>query len=152
LLPLKSVTHPGGEYVVTTSAVLVLLCLALSSAPSRGLGLARSALEPRDVETVSGEVVRVEVLPGAGSGARDVTLVLRTPIGDEVPVAVAPRRVVRGMRLHLHAGDDIQVTGWRIVRGKPALLAAEIGAGGRLFVFRDRYGNPVWPRSRLDRE
>lgn len=132
------------EYVLGTLAISVLLSLAVATA--------QSSHEPGDVETVAGEVARVEALPRAGGRSRDVTVVLRTGIGDEVRVAVAPQWVVRAMGLRLRAGDRIEVTGWRIVRGKPALLAAEIRTATQLSVFRDRHGVATWgPGRRLNR-
>ena len=120
------------------------LILSLATGEARST---RVSYDPADLLTISGIVTRVEALPRAG-GERDITLVLRTEIGDEVQVAVAPRRVLKAMGLRLLHGDEIEVTGWRIVRGKPALLAAEINAGGQLFLFRDRSGIPVWKKRR----
>jgi hypothetical protein len=145
---LESVAHRivrrGGAYVLQVSGMAVLLCLAVETARSREPPPAAAVLEPRDVESVGGTVARIRLLPRAGGGARDVMLVLRTDIGDEIPVALAPRRVVTRLGLRLRIGDEIRVAGWRIVRGKPALLAAEITTGDRLFVLRDRQGNPTW--------
>ena len=118
--------------------------LSLATGEARG---ARGPYEPADLQIVSGIITRVDALPRAGGG-RDITLALRTDIGDEVQVAVAPRRVLEAMGLRPRRGDAIEVTGWRIVKGKPALLAAEINAGTQLFVFRDRYGVPVWKQRR----
>jgi hypothetical protein len=120
------------------------LILSLATGQARGASV---SYEPADLQMVSGTVTLVEALPRAG-GEKDVTLVLRTDIGDEIRVAVAPRRVLKAMGLRLLRGDAIEVAGWRIVRGKPALLAAEINAGAQLFVFRDRYGVPVWKQPR----
>jgi len=128
------------------------MCVALSAplevAHSRDAGGNGGSYDPSQIETVIGEVARVETLPRAGGADRDVMLVLRTSFGDEVPVAVAPRWVVKAKNLDLQSGDPVQVTGWRIVRGKPAVLAAEIRTGGRTFRFRDRHGVPVWGRRR----
>jgi hypothetical protein len=139
LLSLESVAHRivrrGGEYALLVLGMSLLLCLAVDAA---------GVLEPRDVECVGGTIARVRLLPRAGGAARDVTLVLRTDIGDEIPVALAPRRTVQRLGLRLRSGDDVLVCGWRIVRGKPALLAAEITARGTPYVLRDRQGNPTW--------
>jgi len=132
------------EYVLRIAGISVLLCFTVYPAAARDMRAVATALEPRDIDIVRGRVARVRTLLRAGGGGRDVTLVLRTDIGDEIPVAVAPRRVVHNMGLRLRSGEEIEVVGWRIVRGKPALLAAELVAGGRLFVLRDRYGNPAW--------
>jgi hypothetical protein len=139
----------GGEYLLLALAILILLCVAVDTAPAGdepadATEPDRAVLEPRDIETMWGTVARVRLLPRAGGGPRHVTLLLRTDIGDEIPVAIAPRGVVKNMKLRLRAGDGVEIVGWRIVRGKPAALAAEITTRGRLFVFRDRYGNPVW--------
>jgi hypothetical protein len=145
---MESVAHRivrrGGEYVLQVLGMSILLCLAVETAPSREPPAAAAVLEPRDVESVGGTVAWIRLLPRAGGGARDVMLVLRTDIGDEIPVALAPRRIAMRLGLRLRAGDEIRVAGWRIVRGKPALLAAEITVRGRLFVLRDRQGNPTW--------
>ena len=123
-------------------ALVLSLTIAVSTSvePPNGPAI----LEPRDVESIVGTVAKVRVLPGAGGGERNVVLVVRTDIGEDISVAVAPRRVVktRGLRLRRH--DEVQVLGWRIVRGKPALLAAEITTRSGLFVLRDRHGNPAW--------
>jgi hypothetical protein len=136
----------GCEYLILAFASGLILSLATGEARDAGV-----SYEPADLQIISGIVTRMEALPRAGAG-RDVTLVLRTDIGDEVQVAVAPRRVLKAMGLRLRDGDAIQVAGWRIVRGKPALLAAEISTGTQLFRFRDRHGTAVWePRRRRAR-
>jgi hypothetical protein len=151
LLLLQCVAHEllrrGGEYVVRAFAIFVVLWVVLNAAPSGEARGARLSYEPGDLQTVRGRVARVEALPRAGGG-RDVTLVLSTNIGDEVQVAVAPRRVLKAMGLRLREGDAIEVAGWRIVRGKPALLAAEISTGTQLFRLRDRHGTVVWEQHR----
>jgi hypothetical protein len=131
-------------------AISVIVGLTVDAALPRDANDGPSPYEPNDVVTLSGRVARVETLPRAGGGIRDVTVALRTDIGDEVRVAVAPYWVAKAMGLRLHKGDHIRVVGWRIVRGKPALLAAEIGKDAQLFVFRDRHGIAVWgPHRRL---
>ena len=132
----------GCEYLILAFTLSLILSLATGEARD-----ARVSYEPADLQIISGIVTRVEALPRAGGG-RDVTVVLRTDIGDEVQVAVAPRRVLKAMGLRLRDGDVIEVAGWRIVRGKPALLAAEIDTGTQLFRFRDRHGAAVWEHHR----
>jgi len=132
----------GCDYLILTLTLSLILSLATKHA--RGTLV---SYEPGDLQTVSGIVTRVDALLRAGAG-RDVTLVLRTDIGDEVQVAVAPRRVLKAMGLRLRVGDTIEVVGWRIVRGKPALLAAEISTGTQFFRFRDRHGTAVWEHRR----
>jgi hypothetical protein len=142
LLLLACVPHR----LVRMGCELLIATLAISLMSVRSDA---SPYQPGDVDAVSGRVTRVETLARAGGG-RDVTVVLETEIGDEVRVAVAPEWVCRTLGLRLREGDLARVVGWRIVRGKPALLAAEIVAGGLAFVLRDRYGSAVWgPRRRM---
>ena len=142
----------GGEYLAQALGISVLLALAVNATPSRGLRDAPSLYEPSGIQIVSGEVARVDILRRAGGAGRDVTVIVKMNIGDEVPVAVAPQWVLKALGLRLHHGDPVQVVGWRIVTGKPAVLAAEISKGSQRFVFRDRYGAAVWgPRRRLKR-
>ena len=134
----------GGEYLLEMIGIAVMLSLTVGIYTPHEPPTARAVLEPRDVETIVGTVARVRVLPGAGGGERDVVLVVRTDIGEDISVAMAPRPVVKRLGLRLRRHDDVQVLGWRIVRGKPALLAAEISTRRSLFVLRDRHGNPAW--------
>jgi hypothetical protein len=139
----RRLVRQGCEYVIETLIVAVMLCVAVDTASPRSLPDARASFDPRDIVSVVGTVVRVGLVPRAGGGGRDVTLVLRTDIGDEIAVAVASRTAVKRKGLRLRIGDEVRVAGWPIVRGKPALVAAEIGSEGRLFVFRDRHGHPL---------
>jgi hypothetical protein len=49
-------------------------------------------------------------------------------------------------RYGLGVGDRIEVTGWRVVRGKSALVAAELKRGDRIMRLRDREGASLWRR------
>jgi len=101
--------------------------------------------DPGSIETVSGEVVRVEKVSHAGAG-RAMYLVLRTDTGEVFPIALGPEWVVERHALRIHAGDRIEVTGWCIVRGKSALLAATVKKGDESLLLRDWHGIPVWSR------
>ncbi len=101
--------------------------------------------DPGSIETVSGEVVRVEKVSHAGAG-RAMYLVLRRDTGEVFPIALGPEWVVERHALSIHAGDRIEVTGWCIVRGKSALLAATVKKGDESLLLRDWHGIPVWSR------
>jgi hypothetical protein len=61
-----------------------------------------------------------------------------------VSVALGPLWVAD--RYGIAVGDRLEVTGWRVVRGKTALVAAEVKRGDRVFRLRDREGTPLWRR------
>ena len=146
LLDIQFVAHAlvgRGEYLIQMLGITLMLSLTIAISTSVESPNGPAILEPRDVESIVGTVARVRVLPSAGGGERNVVLVVRTDIGEDIAVAVAPRRVVKSRGLRLRRHDDVQVLGWRIVRGKPALLAAEISTRGQLYVLRDRHGVPL---------
>jgi len=99
--------------------------------------------DPGRLETLRGEVVRIERVPNA-SGRRSLRLVLRTDDGACVPVALGPARVAERQAFTLVAGERVEVTGWRVVRSKPPLAASEVRKDGATLRLRDAHGRPVW--------
>ena len=131
----------GRDHMHAPVRTLALACLTvLSSATGHGDGVC--AYDPGSVETVKGVVVRVERTPTA-AGTPYVHMVLRTDAGDEVPVALGPASVVE-RRINIRAGDRVVVTGARVVRSKPALIACEVRVRRRVVHLRDRHGRPLW--------
>jgi hypothetical protein len=118
----------------------IVLACALAFATRAAAG---PRYDPGSLETVAGEVTRIERLPQAGGG-RGMHLVLRTDAGDHVSVALAPLWVAE--RYGIRVGEPLQVTGWRVVRGKSALVAAELKRGDRVVRLRTREGAPLWRR------
>ena len=120
---------------------LVLVGLAFVAASPVARGAER--YDPGSVETVSGEVASVERQAQPG-GPRGVHVLLRTDAGDVFSVALGPMWVVDPYRLRV--GDRVDVTGWRVVRGKRAMVAAEVKRGDRVMRLRNREGAPLWRR------
>ena len=133
-------------YLVTCARTVLraLACVVLALPPGTP-ALARDAgpYDPGSLETVRGEVVRVERIPSA-SGRRSLRLVLRTDDGACVPVALGPARVAERQAFTLVAGERVDVTGWRVVRSKPPLAASEVRKDGATLRLRDAHGRPVW--------
>jgi hypothetical protein len=99
--------------------------------------------DPGALASVSGDVTRVDRIPQAGGGP-GMHLVVRTDSGDHVSVALGPLWVAD--RYGIAVGDRLEVTGWRVVRGKLALVAAEVRRGDRVIRLRNREGMPLWRR------
>jgi hypothetical protein len=106
-----------------------------------GIAALDRGYDPASVETVRGEVTRVETVEHPGGPG--IHLVLRTDGADTLAVAIGPARLV-GRRFAIIAGDRVEITGFRVVRGKPTLLATEVKKDGRVLRLRDRHGVPVW--------
>jgi hypothetical protein len=122
-----------------------LLSLIWSSAWAQGgRRLHYSTLfNPGTVNTVSGEVVRVE-RAAAGSG-RDycVQALLKTTKG-QVTLVLAPQSFMKKRGLTIAPQDRLTVTGSSVsVLGKPILLAMMV-QGDRTMKLREASGRPVW--------
>jgi hypothetical protein len=140
----------------------VTLCLALCFAggalaqPGMGRGAGPGwggrQYDPKTVETVSGEVVRVDEIRGKGWGqgrggrgkGYGVHLVLKTA-SEEVAVHLGPGWYLDKHGLKIAAGDHVEVRGSRVTfEGKPAIIAAEIKKGEQSLTLRDDNGLPAW--------
>jgi|UniRef100_A0A7C3SJF7 hypothetical protein len=99
---------------------------------------------PATVETLSGEVTKVErFTPGRGMGY-GVHLTLKTAT-ETISVHLGPSWYVEQQGLTFAAGDKLEVTGSRITyQGKPAIIAAEVKKGDKVLKLRDAQGVPVW--------
>jgi hypothetical protein len=141
----------------TGTAVLCVLGLGLASASLAqpgfrwrggdgwGRGGAYDRLyDPKTVETVSGEVVKVEQMtPMTGMGY-GVHLILKTA-KETIPVHLGPAWYVERQDAKIEPKDQIEVKGSRITfEGKPAIIAAEIHKGDETLVLRDDAGFPAW--------
>jgi hypothetical protein len=100
--------------------------------------------DPKTVETVSGEVVKVDrITPMRGMSA-GVHLVVKTDKGD-VSVHLGPQWYLENQDVKIEPKDKVEVTGSRVtVQGKPALIAAEVKKGGEVLKLRDDAGIPMW--------
>jgi len=94
--------------------------------------------DPKKIETVSGEVVRVEFKEG-------VTLILYSDTKKPVLVALGPAGYFESQQKILKPGDRVTVTGSRIiVDDTPFLIATSIKEGKEELQVRDNEGHPIW--------
>jgi hypothetical protein len=99
---------------------------------------------PATVETLSGEVTKVDrFTPSQGMGY-GVHLVLKTAT-ETIDVHLGPTWYVDQQGLAFAAGDKLEVTGSRITyQGKPAIIASEVKKGDQVLKLRDAQGVPAW--------
>ncbi len=133
------------------SAALVVTLAAIAQAgpppPLQGRGSPGMRIyDPATVETVSGQVKRVEHVVPAGGRRGGVHLVLEK--GDEtVAVRLGPAWYIDHQDVKIAAGDHIEVKGSRVtVEGHPAIIAAEVKKGDQTLVLRNAAGVPKWSR------
>jgi hypothetical protein len=99
---------------------------------------------PQTVETISGEVVRVDKIPSGGRMASGVHVTLKTA-KETVPVHLGPSWYMDKQAVTIAAGDKVEVTGSRITyQGKPAIIAGEVKKGGQILKLRNAAGVPAW--------
>jgi hypothetical protein len=140
--------------VVLLVALGFLFALAAFAAdpPAAGPGAApgyepRRMYDPKTVETVGGEVVKVDKIRhrrGAGYG---VHLVLKTE-KEEIPVHLGPSFYLDKQDVKIGEKDKVEVKGSRVTLrgGKAVILAAEVKKGDALLKLRDEDGTPAWSR------
>jgi hypothetical protein len=99
---------------------------------------------PQTVETVSGEVVKVEQVTPMKGMHYGVHAVLKTA-GETLSVHLGPGWYIENQEVKIAAGDKLEAKGSRVsIDGKPVLIAAEVKKGDELLVLRDAAGVPVW--------
>jgi hypothetical protein len=100
--------------------------------------------DPKTVETLTGEVVKVNRFrPGRGVSS-GIHLQLKTD-NETIPVHLGPAWFIENQDGEIEANDTITVKGSRITFDeKPAIIAAEIVKGEQVLKLRDEKGFPMW--------
>jgi lysyl-tRNA synthetase class II len=104
--------------------------------------------DPNTVETVSGNVVKVQHGPmRKGGKGNSVRFTLQTDKGP-LQVFLGPASYVDAQAVKLAAGDNVQVKGSRVTgpKGKTSITAVEVTKGDQVLKLRDDQGKPLWPR------
>jgi hypothetical protein len=119
------------------------------SAPVRlHKGAGHRFFDPNTVETVTGQVTKVQRGPMRKGGKGNlVRFTLQTDKGA-LPVYLGPASYVDKQALKLAAGDTVQVKGSLLTgpKGKSSITAVEVTKGDQVLKLRDDQGKPLWPR------
>jgi hypothetical protein len=100
--------------------------------------------DAKTVETVAGEVVKVDRITPMRGMSGGVHVVLKTDKGD-VSVHLGPQWYLENQDVKIEPKDKVEITGSRVtVQGQPALIAAEVKKGDEVLKLRDAAGVPVW--------
>ncbi|MBU5635225.1 DNA-binding protein [Geomonas sp. Red69] len=139
--------------IVVASLLAVAFAASAWGAPWQGWrgsggwgmkGAYQRLYDPAKVETVSGEVAKVELMSARKGPGNGVHLLLRT--GQEtIPVHLGPAWFLERLDTRIEKGDRVEVKGARVTfDGKPAIIAAEVKKGDAVLQLRDQAGVPVW--------
>jgi hypothetical protein len=99
--------------------------------------------DPQTVETVSGEVIQVQIMGGRAQGVH-----LRVKTDKEtLVVMLGPSSFLEQQKMAFAVGDKVEIKGSRVQHPQQAMLiAGEVKKGGQALKLRNDQGNPLWPR------
>ena len=100
--------------------------------------------DPKNVETIKGEVVKVDRITPMKAMSYGVYMIVKTD-KEEISVQLGPWWYLENQDVKIEAKDTVEVRGSRITFfGKPAIFAAEVKKGDQVLKLRDEDGYPVW--------
>jgi len=100
--------------------------------------------DPKTVETIRGEVVRVDKITPLRAMSFGIHLVVKTE-KEKISVHLGPVWFIENQDIKIEAKDNIEVKGSRITfQGNPTIIAAEVKKGEFILKLRDESGFPVW--------
>jgi hypothetical protein len=96
------------------------------------------------VETVEGDVLRVDTITPSPQMAAGLHLIMQSADGELV-VHLGPTWYLEHQAKQIAVGDRVVVTGSRVtLEGESALIAAQIRIGDDVLTLRDANGRPTW--------
>lgn len=99
---------------------------------------------PATVETISGDVVKVDRITPSRGMSYGVHIVVKSD-RETIPVHLGPGWYIERLDTKIEVGDKVEVKGSRVtVSGGPAIIAAEVKKGDAVLILRDQNGIPVW--------
>jgi len=110
-----------------------------------GMGTPYSRMyDPKTVETLTGEVVSLNLITPTKGMSSGVQLVLRTSRAT-ISVHLGPEWYIENQDVKITPKDKVDVKGSRITfEGKPVIIASEVKKGNQVLKLRDENGFPAW--------
>lgn len=100
--------------------------------------------DPKTVETLEGEVLKVETVSPSRGMSPGIHVILKTA-KEEVSVHLGPQWYLERQEFSVEPKERLTVTGSRVVlEGKPAVIASELRKGDLTLALRDAQGYPAW--------
>ncbi len=100
--------------------------------------------DPNTVQTISGEVVKVDKITPMKGMSYGVHLLVRTD-SEDISVHLGPAWYIENQDVKIVSGDKVEIRGSKVTfKGKPALIAAEVKKGDEVLSLRDENGVPLW--------
>src|SRR3972149_104608 len=100
--------------------------------------------DTKTLETISGEVVSVDIITPIKGMCYGVHLIVKTD-KETISVHLGPGWYIENQDTKIEPKDKIEVTGSRFaLEGKPAIIAAEVKKGDEILKLRNEKGLPSW--------
>jgi hypothetical protein len=144
------------KFVVFVTMIFAFACvLAIESFAQGGMNQKGSGgwgmgsqygrmYDPKTVETIIGDVVKVEKITPTKGMSPGVHLIVKTK-KETISVHLGPAWYIDNQDLNIEPKDKIEVKGSRITfEGKPAIIAAEVKKGNEILELRNENGVPAW--------
>ena len=131
-------------------AVILILALVAASAPVLASPqstpkAAAPKYDPATEAVFKGTVQEVRDRQCPVSGGLGSHVVLKLENGATIEVHLATKKFVDEYELVFSVGDQLEVTGSKVVfEGVDTIFAREVKRGNDVYVFRDKNGKPVW--------
>ena len=106
--------------------------------------MGKEGRDPTTVQTVKGEIEKVERLTPMHGMSAGVHLILKTE-KESLSVHLGPEWFISNQEAKLEPRERIEVKGSRVtINGRPALVAAQVVKGDQVLKLRDDDGVPMW--------
>lgn len=100
--------------------------------------------DPKTIEAISGEVIRVVMIDPTAGMLSDMGLIVKTDT-EAVFVRLGPKQYIVRQDIKIEPEDKVEIIGSRIIlEDKPAILAAEVRKDDEVLKLRDAEGHPLW--------
>jgi hypothetical protein len=100
--------------------------------------------DPKTVETITGQVVKVDRITPLKGMSGGVHMTVKTD-GEQISVHLGPAFYLENQDVKIEPKDKVEVKGSRVTfEGKPAIIAAEVKKGDEVLRLRDDNGFPMW--------
>jgi hypothetical protein len=144
-------------FAVATSFVILSLFSVNLSAQKGGMnkrGAARGTgsqcnqmYNVNSVETITGEVVRVNKITGGKGVSYGIHLLVKTN-KETISVHLGPCWFLDKQKVKINPNDKVTLKGTRIMfHGSPAIIASEITKRNETLILRNKNGYPLWSQS-----
>jgi len=123
---------------------LIVVAVAVVGLFGASNAIAQRNYDPKTVETIEGKVLSVEKTTPPKNRGYGVHLTLQTN-KETISVDLGPAWYLEKQTPQIQMNDTVSVTGSRVtVRGKSAIIAAQIKKGNDILKLRDEDGVPAW--------